>query len=452
MFPPLRQGEGEGVVVFVAQIEGVVVGVMRLAATLRVSQWNAGYFQPKGEEFSGTPGIQVTVNGTTPLDYFKLFFTDNILDLLVTETNRYAAQCIVAAPKPLPKYSYLALWVPVTRTDMAVFIALLINMGNVNKPEVRSYWSVDPILATSFFGTCMSRNRFEQILMFLHICNNLEQPDVNDPHRDKLFKICPFLDMFTEACKIVFYPKRDLAVDESMMPWKGRVAFKQFIPSKPTKYGIKMYFCCEAGTGYISCLKMYSGKQGEHAEREHSENVVRYLTSDFHGKGHTIFMDSFFSSLKLFEELKQKGTGAVGTLHANRRGIPLSLKQARMKKGEAQSLHETAPSEKKSDASLLCMKFKDKKDVFLLSTKHNGEFVDTEKINKQTNQPLRKPQVVLDYNDCMNAVDQFDQNMAYYCFNWKTVKWWKRALTHLIHVSKVQSMIVFNMGNHLKNK
>ena len=74
------------------------------------------------------------------------------------------------------------------------------------------------------------------------------------------------------------------------------------------------------------------------------------------------------------------------------------------------------------------------------------EFVDTEKINKQTNQPLRKPQVVLDYNDCMNAVDQFDQNMAYYCFNRKTVKWWKHALTHLIHVSKVQSMIVFNMG------
>ena len=336
------------------------------------SQWNTGYFQPKGEEFSGTPGIQVTVNGTTPLDYFKLFFTDNILDLLVTETNRYAAQCTEAAPKPLPKYSYLALWVPVTRTDMTVFIALLINMGIVNKPEVRSYWSVDPILATSFFGTCMSRNRFEQILMFLHICNNLEQPDVNDPHRDKLFKIRPFLDMFTEACKTVYYPKRDLAVDESMMPWKGRVAFKQFIPSKPTKYGIKMYFCCEAGTGYISCLKMYSGKQGEHAEREHGENVVRYLTSDFHGKGHTIFMDSFFSSLKLFEELKQKGTDAVGTLRANRRGIPLSLKQARMKKGEAQSLHKTAPSEKKSDASLLCMKFKDKKDVFLLSTKHNG--------------------------------------------------------------------------------
>ena len=46
----------------------------------------------------------------------------------------------------------------------------------------------------------------------------------------------------------------------------------------------------------------------------------------------------------------------------------------------------------------------------------------------------------------MNAVDQFDHNIAYYCFNRKTVKWWKCALTNLIHVSKVQSMIVLNMG------
>ena len=96
------------------------------------SQWNAGCFQPKGKEFSGNPGIQVTVNGTTSLDYFKLFFTDNILGLLVTEINHYSVQCIEAAPKPLPKYSYLALWVPVTRTDMTVFIALLINRGIVN--------------------------------------------------------------------------------------------------------------------------------------------------------------------------------------------------------------------------------------------------------------------------------------------------------------------------------
>ena len=48
------------------------------------------------------------------------------------------------------------------------------------------------------------------------------------------------------------------------------------------------------------------------------------------------------------------------------------------------------------------------------------------------------------YNATMNAVDQFDQNIARYNFNRKTVKWWKRALTRLLHVAKVQCMILYN--------
>ena len=43
----------------------------------------------------------------------------------------------------------------------------------------------------------------------------------------------------------------------------------------------------------------------------------------------------------------------------------------------------------------------------------------------------------------MNAVDQFDQNIAYYAFNRKTVKWRKRALTHLLHVAIIQSMLLY---------
>ena len=44
-----------------------------------------------------------------------------------------------------------------------------------------------------------------------------------------------------------------------MVPLKGRLSFKQYMPAQPTKWEIKMYALAEAGTGYISFCKIYSG-------------------------------------------------------------------------------------------------------------------------------------------------------------------------------------------------
>ena len=117
---------------------------------------------------------------------------------LVTETNRYAEQCLAAAQRPLSKYSSLTQWVPVELAKMNIFIALLMTRGIVSKPETRSYWFTDPVIATPFFGTCKSRNRFGAILQFVHIVDNSDQPARDDPNRDKLFKIRPFLKDFTQ--------------------------------------------------------------------------------------------------------------------------------------------------------------------------------------------------------------------------------------------------------------
>ena len=127
---------------------------------------------------------------------------------------------------------------------------------------------------------------------------------------------------------------------------------------------------------------------------------------------HTVYMDSFFPSIGLYEELKQ-----------------LSSQHKALDGG----------------ASLLCMKYRDKKNIFLLSTKHTDNIVETGKVDRRTNKAQKKPAVVHDYNASMNAVDQFDQNMSYYAFNKKTLKWWKQASTRLLHVGKVQCMILYNI-------
>ena len=98
----------------------------------------------------------------------------------------------------------------------------------------------------------------------------------------------------------------------------------------------------------------------------------------------------------------------MGTLRSNRKGLSTTLKETKLKKGELSSQHKALDG----GASLLCMKYRDKKNIFLLSTKHTDNIVETGKVDRRTNEAQKKPAVVHDYNASMNAVDQFDQNMS----------------------------------------
>ena len=41
-----------------------------------------------------------------------------------------------------------------------------------------------------------------------------------------------------------------MSVDECMVPFHGRLAFKQYIREKPIKWGIKVFILAESKTGY----------------------------------------------------------------------------------------------------------------------------------------------------------------------------------------------------------
>ena len=62
-------------------------------ATFHEAGWD-----PTVLAFNETPGPKkeaYTLNSSAdPIEFFNLFLTDELLDVLVLETNRYAAQCI----------------------------------------------------------------------------------------------------------------------------------------------------------------------------------------------------------------------------------------------------------------------------------------------------------------------------------------------------------------------
>ena len=84
--------------------------------------------------FSGLSGISssVTLNKESlPIQFSALFLTDNIIETMVTETNRYAEQVIAASV--LKSKSRMKRWVATTMTEIKKSLGLIFKMSLVKK-------------------------------------------------------------------------------------------------------------------------------------------------------------------------------------------------------------------------------------------------------------------------------------------------------------------------------
>ena len=86
---------------------------------------------PQIPQSTATPGIQVPLpNEPSAGDFKKLFWIDELFDLLVTQTNLYASQYKRSNPN-LPRHSQANYWFDTTRNEMKQFLALTPLMGIV---------------------------------------------------------------------------------------------------------------------------------------------------------------------------------------------------------------------------------------------------------------------------------------------------------------------------------
>ena len=57
-----------------------------------------------------------------------------------------------------------------------------------------------------------------------------------DLKKDPMFKIKLFAERLIENSRKLYYPHRELCIDESMIPYKGEHQLRRFMPKKPIRY------------------------------------------------------------------------------------------------------------------------------------------------------------------------------------------------------------------------
>ena len=274
--------------------------------------WKSGKFVPKPFYFDDdNAGIINDLElGDNPVDYFELFFDQKIMKYIADESNRYQQQNSSTSASVSSK-SHQAQWYATNFEEMYVFIATTMLMGVVQKNNLRDYWSIDPVIITPMFRELFSRDRYYSIMRMLHFVNNDEN------NSNKLHKILPIVRHMQERFRQLFKPFQNLCVDESLLLWKGRLSFKQYIPSKRHRFGVKFFILCDCKTKYILDFIVYTGADTDIEKINNlgiSGSIVMTLMKPYLGQGHILYVDNWYTSPQLFVELYNQNTGAVGTV------------------------------------------------------------------------------------------------------------------------------------------
>ena len=201
-----------------------------------------------------------------------------------------------------------------------------------SKSRIKYYWSTDQLLSTPIFAKIFTRNRYLSILKYLYFSNNEE---IEEIEQNRLRKVIKVIEMFKAKFISALTLFQNLCIYESLILWKGRLSFRQYIPSKRNRFGIKLFMLCDCETRYLLDLLVYAGSQTDITLSPGlgvSGSIVQKLISNYLGQKRILYVDNWYTSPSLFMYLFKNNAGACGTARKNRKGYP-SL-SGRIPKGE----------------------------------------------------------------------------------------------------------------------
>ena len=173
-----------------------------------------------------------TVNATE-LDYFMLYFDDELFKTITDNTNGYAKWQIQRKRLINPNYMDKKWTTDLSVADLKGYFGLCIMFGLNPRPRYKMYWSHDPFLGNEGVRATMTKAHYEKISEYLHISNRESELERNDPSYDPLQKVRPLLDQIEKTFPKYMYPTKEQTVDEGMISFTGRFFARQFLPNKP---------------------------------------------------------------------------------------------------------------------------------------------------------------------------------------------------------------------------
>lgn len=326
-------------------------------------------------------------------------------------------------------------WKDMDTTDLRAYIGLLLLAGVYRSrgEATASLWDAES--GRAIFRATMPLKVFHAYSRLLRFDDRESRPARRAT--DKLAAIREVWDEWVERLPYLYNPGPEITVDEQLVPFKGRCAFRQYMPSKPAKYGIKSWVACDAKSSYAWKMQVYTGRKaagggGEGGpEKNQGMRVVLDVTEGLRDRNVTC--DNFFTSYELGQQLLKRKMTMVGTIRKNKPELPLALLPP---KGRAVFSSKFAFTPTTAAVSYVPKK---NKTVLLVSTKHTEAEV--------SNRHDRKPVIILDYNRNKGGVDNLDKVIGTYSCRRMTARWPLVVFHNIVDVSAYNAFVIWREIN-----
>lgn len=126
-------------------------------------------------------------------------------------------------------------WSNIECNEIQAFIGLLILAGVLNShhESASSLW--DSELGRAIFRITMPLKKFKQLIRILRFNDKRSRAERRE--QDKLAPIREMWEDWVKRLPLMYRPDTNITVDESLVGFRGRCPFKQYMPKKPAKYG-----------------------------------------------------------------------------------------------------------------------------------------------------------------------------------------------------------------------
>jgi len=278
---------------------------------------------------------------------------------------------------------------------------------------------------------------------------------------DKLQKVRELWDDFIGRCKMLFWLAQQIGIDEAIKKFKGRCSFKQYIKSKPVRWGLKIFCVCCSLTGYLWNASIYVGKNETDEDKKEeisaTHSLVKSLLQPLSGRNHIVHMDNWFTSIPLFNDLAAMFIWCCGTVRVNRKGL---CKDVTMKKKEESQLKKNPGTIRWASYGSLCyIAWFAKRAVHVLTNCYMPIAEDpndpstvlhwfSEK-GQKVQKEIPRPPAVASYNLYMGAVDMFDQYRSYVQIELRTRKFWHPLFWFVIEAALINSWLLYKASREL---
>jgi hypothetical protein len=355
---------------------------------------------------------------TSVFELLQLFLPKRLMQEFAHHTNN-------AAPHD---------WRSTTISELYAFLGVHLFMGIARLPNTDMYWLSE--FGHQLISSHFSRDRYKQLVRFFRVAATYNDAAAGDP----LPHVRSLVDTLNDSFAAHYTPSQFLALDESMVAFKGRSPIKQYIPSKPHKWGYKIY--CLSSDDYLLHFEIFGGPD-KHASRFGSTyDTVLRMVQGYENKQHVLFMDNYFTAPVVLDALKEKGIRCCGSVRSNRKGMP------KIPQNEVESLGRGQWLQRQREDMTVAV-WKDRKVIWLLYNHCSPQETSSlERWGSTGNKiSIDCPRAIYDYLYHARSVDVLNQLHYSYLTGRKSIKCWSRLAWWLLDMCIINSFKLWSTAN-----